>query len=248
MSNVLEMKNKEFFYLQYNKLNWQNQERTKINFLVNDYIIQNIITKKTGDEIRIYDIGFGVGFFEKMLAEELKDKYKRISLRGCEPSEKNFKYFKSKDKLLKGIDLVVFNSDFLETKSDQEFDFLTAIYVFPHFESEELEKVVKKINSMLKDGGKFVLVVANEKYIEDKLKSKRDLFIERNKIEYRGKNYSEVLHYSEIPEIGTVIDYNREEKYYLDLFLSNGFELSKKKDLNDNGFICTVFVFDKENI
>ena len=50
------MKNKEFFYLQYDKLNWQNQERTKINFLVNDYIIQNIITKKTGDEVKIFEI------------------------------------------------------------------------------------------------------------------------------------------------------------------------------------------------
>ena len=28
------MKNKEFFYLQYDKLAWENQEKTKINTLV----------------------------------------------------------------------------------------------------------------------------------------------------------------------------------------------------------------------
>jgi hypothetical protein len=54
------------------------------------------------------------------------------------------------------------------------------------------------------------------------------------------------LHYSEIPEVGTVIDYNREEKFYIDLFEKNNFILEKKKNLNDNGFICTIFVFSKK--
>jgi len=51
------------------------------------------------------------------------------------------------------------------------------------------------------------------------------------------------LHYSDIPEIGKIIDYNREENFYLDLLKNNGFELFSKKNLEDNGFICTVFVF-----
>ncbi|NQV91655.1 hypothetical protein HQ489_04220 [Candidatus Woesearchaeota archaeon] len=50
------MKNKEFFYLQYNKVNWQNQEKTKINQFVNEYIIDHFIPKDK--EIKLFDIGF----------------------------------------------------------------------------------------------------------------------------------------------------------------------------------------------
>jgi hypothetical protein len=60
-----------------------------------------------------------------------------------------------------------------------------------------------------------------------------------------GKSYKEVLHYTDIPEIGKVIDYNREEAFYFDLFSNNGFTLENKEDLNDNGFMCSLFVFQK---
>jgi hypothetical protein len=117
--------------------------------------------------------------------------------------------------------------------------------VFPHFVFDELDETTKKIYSMLEQDGKFILVVANETYLEEKLKSMKDLFIERGFIEFNGKKYKEILHYSDIPKIGKLIDYNREEKLYLDLFRKHGFELFQKKDLDDNGFICTVFVFQK---
>jgi hypothetical protein len=48
------MKNKEFFYLQYDKLKWKNQEKTKINSFVNDYIIKNIILKKKSSDVKIF--------------------------------------------------------------------------------------------------------------------------------------------------------------------------------------------------
>ncbi len=240
------MKNKDFFYLQYDKINWQNQEKTKINSFVNNFIIQNIIAKKKGDEIKIFDVGFGIGFFLQMLQKNLSKSFKNITLEGCEPSYKNYKYFKSESFNLKKIELRTFNKTFLQTNTDIKFDFLTAIYVFPHFASDELNDIVKKINSMLNNEGKFILVVANEKYLEEKLKSKRDLFIEKNILEFNDKKYKEVLHYSEIPQIGTIIDYNREEKFYLDLFKKNSFNLESKKDLDDNGFICTIFVFSKK--
>ena len=57
------MKNKEFFYQQYDKINWENQEKTKINSFVNNFIIKEIILKKKGQDISIFDIGFGIGFF-----------------------------------------------------------------------------------------------------------------------------------------------------------------------------------------
>jgi len=240
------MKNKEFFYLQYNKVNWQNQEKTKINCFVNNFIIQKVLTKKKANEIKIFDIGFGIGFFLQMLQRNLSKSFSNIILEGCEPSYKNYKNFKSKPFNLKKIQLRTFNKTFLQTDTNTKFDFLTAIYVFPHFVSNELDTVAKKINSMLNNKGKFILVVANEKYLEEKLKSKRDLFIERNALEFDEKKYKEVLHYSEIPQIGTIIDYNREEKFYFDLFKKHDFDLDSKKDLDDNGFICTIFVFSKK--
>lgn len=239
------MKNKNFFYLQYDKVNWSNQEKTKINSFVNDFIINEIIAKKNCSSIKIFDIGFGIGFFIKMLYRKISKSCK-IIIEGCEPSEKNYKFFTEKPlRLRKGVELKTYNNTFLNTKTNQKFDFITAIYVFPHFVQDELDETAKKINFMLEQDGQFILVVANETYLEEKLSSMKDLFIERNVIEYNGKNYKEVLHYSDIPEIGKIIDYNREEKFYLDLFRNNGFKLLAKKDLEDNGFICTVFIFQK---
>ena len=242
------MKNKKFFYLQYDKINWENQEKTKINFLVNNFIIKEIISKNKGKTIRIFDIGFGIGFFIKMLYSELTKSYKNIVIEGCEPSLKNFNHFVKKKPLKVGnnIKLITHNKTFLEVQSDEKFDFVTAIYVFPYFTFDELEQTVKKIYSMLDKDGKLILVVANEKYLKEKLEDKRDLFIEKSAIYLNGRNYYEILHYSDIPKIGKVIDYNREERFYIDLFEKNGFKLNNKKDLDDNGFICTIFVFEKK--
>ncbi len=241
------MKNKNFFYLQYDKINWQNQEKTKINSFVNNFIIEEIISKKKDSSIKIFDIGFGIGFFLKMLYRNLNKFYKDIVLEGCEPSEKNYNYFRKKPINTRECDQIkTYNATFLKTKTDNNFNFITAIYVFPHFVFDELEKTAKKINLMLEPDGQFILVVANEAYLKDKLKSMKDLFIEENIVEYNNKKYEELLHYSDIPEIGKIIDYNREEKFYIDLFKNNGFKLVSKKDLDDKGFICTVFVFQKK--
>ncbi len=241
------MKNKQFFYLQYDKINWEKQEKTKINSFVNNYVIKEIIRKKKGDSISLFDIGLGIGFFMKMLYSDLKSAYKNIIIEGCEPSNKNYNYFiKNSLNVFKGIKAKAYNQTFQDVQADKKYDFITAIYVFPHFGFEDLEKVAQKIHSMLNNTGKFILVVANEKYLEEKLKDKRDLSIEKNIIELDGKKYKEILHYSDIPEIGKIIDYNREEAFYLDLFRKNSFSLVSKKDLNDSGFICTVFVFEKK--
>jgi 2-polyprenyl-3-methyl-5-hydroxy-6-metoxy-1,4-benzoquinol methylase len=238
------MKNKEFFYLQYNKINWENQEKTKLNSFIYDFIIKEIILKKKGNDVKIFDIGFGVGFFIKTLYQKLSRVYKKIVIEGCEPSIKNYNYFvKNYKKIAR---LKVYNIPFLSVTTDEKFDFITATYVFPHFLIGELEDVAEKINLMLEPGGQFILVVANEKYLEEKLKSKKDLFIEKNVIEFNGKKYGEVLHYSDIPKIGKVVDYNREKQFYIDLFKNSNFTLVQGKDLDDNGFICTIFVFKKK--
>lgn len=241
------MKNKNFFYLQYDKINWENQEKTKINSTVNNYIIKKIILKKGDSDIKIFDIGFGIGFFLKRLYLQLVKKYKSISIEGCEPSIKNYEYFiKKKPLKVKGTtELKTYSKTFLEVRTDKKFDFITAIYVFPHFLLDNLEETARKIYTMLNENGKFILVVANERYIKEKLKTQKDLFIEKNIIEFNSKEYKEILHYSDIPKIGKVIDYNREESFYIDLFTKNNFRLVQRKDLNDAGFICTIFVFEK---
>ena len=244
------MKNKNFFYQQYEKINWENQEKTKINSFVSNFIIKEIISKNKTSTIRVFDIGFGIGFFIKMLYHNLTKFYKDITLAGCEPSDKNYNYFAKKKPLIvrKDVKLKIYHNTFQDVQTNDSFDFITAIYVFPHFSSEDLEKVTQKIYTMLSEKGKFILVVANEKYLEEKLKDKRDLFIENNIIKIDYKEYKEVLHYSDIPQISKLIDYNREERYYLDLFEKEGFELIQKKYLDDSGFICTIFVFEKASI
>ena len=138
------MKNKNFFYQQYEKINWENQEKTKINSFVNKFIIQEIISKKSSG-IKIFDIGFGIGFFIKMLYKSLSPIYKDIVIEGCEPSKKNYNYFTKKPlKLRKDVKLKTYNNTFLNTKTNERFDFITAIYVFPHFVSDELEETAKK--------------------------------------------------------------------------------------------------------
>jgi len=241
------VKNKSFFYQQYDKINWEHQDKTKINAFVSNFIIKEYILKKEGSSLSLFDIGFGIGFFFRLLYKGLGKHYKRIILEGCEPSSKNYNhYMKRPLQVRKAASLKVFNATFLETRTSTKFDFITCIYVFPHFVSDELKKTVTKIHSMLLENGRFILVVANQKYMEEKLRVKKDLFIENNTVELYGSRYREVLHYSDIPKIGKVIDYNREEAFYLDLFRRNGFRLAHKKDLNDSGFICTTFVFEKK--
>lgn len=240
IDGISNMKNKDFFYLQYDQIDWSMQEETKINFFVNNYIIDNIILKDKLNQISIFDIGFGIGFFIKMLLNKSKlDLY----VEGCEPSVKNYNYLLNNTPSVKYLKL--HNKTFLDCKTDYKFNFITSIYVFPHLLKEELDLNVKKIYSLLKENGKFILVVANEKYLLKKLKDKKDLFIENDMIIYNNKEYMEILHYSDIPKIGKVIDYNREERFYLDLFKNNNFKLDLKQDLNDNGFICTIFIFSK---
>lgn len=244
------MKNKNFSYLQYDKINWENQEKTKISTFVYNFIINNIILKHKQPNIKIFDIGFGIGFFMKMLYRNLSKSYKNITLAGCEPSNKNYNYFVKKKPLVvrENVKLNTYKDAFQDIRTDKKFDFITATYVFPHFSQEDLEGITKKIYSMLDEKGKLILVVANEEYIKKKLKNEKDLFIKSNIIEMDGKKYKEVLHYSDIPKIGKIIDCNREEQYYLELFKKNKFKLTQKTNFDDSGFICTVFVFEKAEL
>src|SRR3989344_7030435 len=123
-------KNKDFFYLQYNQIDWKNQEKTKINSYINKYIIENVISKHSSESIAIFDIGLGIGFFIKTLYRALTDKYKRIVIEGCEPSVVNYRYFiDKKPKIRGGVSLSIYDKKFLEVDTNTKFDFITAIYV-----------------------------------------------------------------------------------------------------------------------
>jgi cyclopropane fatty-acyl-phospholipid synthase-like methyltransferase len=132
-------------------------------------------------------MGFGVGFFISMLYRSLSA-HRNITIEGCEPAEKNYHFYKTPVKLRPGIKIKTYNKTFLATNTTQKFNFITAIYVFPHFVSEDLEATVQKINLLLKQNGKFILVVANEAYLKEKLRSTKDLFIEKTALIIMAKN------------------------------------------------------------
>jgi SAM-dependent methyltransferase len=139
------MKNKKFFYQQYSKIHWENQEKTKINSIIYNFIIQNFILKKKTPDIKIFDIGFGIGFFLKMLYSNLIKFYKYITLEGCEPSDKNYNHFlKNSPNVRKNVRLKTYKKPFLDVKTNEKFDFITAIYVFTHFVLDDAEKFSKE--------------------------------------------------------------------------------------------------------
>ena len=233
------MKNKDFFYEQYNKINWSNQDSTHLNVSVNEFVIDKIISKKELP-FNLFDIGSGIGFFIRMLKDKFGDS---IPVEGCEPSQKSYDHFIKSD--ISKNNVKILRDTFQNIETTTKFDFIIAIYVFPHFIESDLVEIAKKIFNMLNDSGKLIIVVSNEEYLRNKLATKKDLFIEQNIIEFNGKEYKEYLHYVEIPGMGTVIDYDREEDYYRDLLENNGLKLTEKDNINSDGYICTIFTFEK---
>jgi SAM-dependent methyltransferase len=235
------MKNPDFFFQQYDKINWVNQENTHLNLSVYKFIIDEIFSKKEAP-FSMFDIGSGIGFFIGMV----KDKYDNaVHIEGCEPSKKSYDYFSNNNHINKE-NITIYPNTFQTLVIDKKFDFITAIYVFPHFVETDLIDVTQKISQMLNENGQLIIVVSNEEYLRNKLETKKDLFIEKNTIEFRDKEYKEYLHYVEIPGMGTVIDYDREEDYYKDLLEDNGLKLVKKDKLSSDSYICTVFTFEKK--
>lgn len=242
------MKNKDFFYLQYNKVDWFNQEITLINKKINEYIIKiilDIINKFNNKSILLLDIWFWTGFFISMLYESLINKNINFYIHWCEPSEKNFNFFKVKSWNFDNKKIVIQNSTILNFQTNQKFDFITSIYVFPHILFEDLELTLSKIYSILNSWWYFAIVIANYSYVEKKLSDEKDLFIEKNDIEYNKEIFTEILHYSDIPEIWKIIDFNREEKLYELLFHKVWFYTEKKEIINDNWFLATLFLLKK---
>jgi SAM-dependent methyltransferase len=240
------MDNQEYLYRQYDKINWANQINTEINSTLNRFIIEGIINQHSGTELNIFDIGFGVGQLFETLIHSFQNKYENLYIEGCEPASRNYNYFiNNSSKNIQNVVLKTHNDTFLNVESDVQFDFITAIYVFPHIVFEDLESTVHKIHSMLRQNGKFILVVANEDFINAKLERTPELVIQENELDYYGSKYHEIIHFSDLPEIGRLIDINRDEKLYEDILLDKGFELIEKSVLDDSGFICSIFVFQK---
>lgn len=235
------MKNRDFFFEQYDKINWSNQDKTHLNVSVNEFVIDKVISKKE-PPFNVFDIGSGIGFFIRMLKDKFGDS---ISIEGCEPSQKSYDHFLKSD--IDRNNVKIFRDTFQKIETQTRFDFITAIYVFPHFIEADLVEIAKKISGMLNDAGKLIIVVSNEEYLRNKLATKKDLFIEQNTIELNGKKYKEYLHYVEIPGMGTVIDYDREEDYYKDLLENNGLKLTEKNSIKSDEYICTIFTFEKSH-
>jgi 2-polyprenyl-3-methyl-5-hydroxy-6-metoxy-1,4-benzoquinol methylase len=233
-------------FKQYNSLiNWPNQENTSINIMLNEFIIKQVICKKRGRALSLYDIGFGIGVLFRMLETGLPKRFKTIHFEGCEPSQKNYSHFAARPFKRESIHIETDEKPFLETTAKRKFDFVTAIYVFPHFGSDELDEVAVKTWSMLKKSGRFIMAVTNEQYLEEKLANHPEQLIEARAFVHGGIAYKEILHYSDIPKIGLIVDCNREERFYPELFARHGFKLDSRTVLNDMGFVCSLFVFSK---
>lgn len=228
--------NRKFFYEQYDKIRWANQEKTKTNFEINKFIIRNIIEKKKKG-ISVFEIGFGIGTFIKMLLKAFGNR--GVTIEGCEPSKRSYRFFMRNYK--EKLKIKAYNSVFLKTETGRKFDFITAILVFPHFLPDDLEKTAGKIASMLEKGGKFIMAVSSESKTEEKIQ--RGLLVKRSIIILDGKKYRQVLHYSDINGIGRVMDYDREDKLYINLFKKYGLGLAMKTELDKGA--TTLFVFQK---
>ena len=235
------MKNRDFFYQQYDKINWANQDKTNLNIAVYKFVIDEIVSKSKRP-FTLFEIGSGIGFFIKMLKERFGNE---ITIEGCEPSQKSYDHFAKNDEGKESA--TIYRNTFQELDISKTFDFITAVYVFPHFIEADLGAIARKIVAMLNPNGKLVIVVSNEEYLRKKLETKKDLFIEQNAIEFKGKKYKEYLHYVEIPDMGTVIDYDREEDYYKDILEDAGLKLIEKKNITSDEYVCTIFSFEKDN-
>src|SRR3989344_754322 len=165
------MKNRDFFFQQYDKINWVNQEKTNLNAAVYKFILDEIISREK-TPFKLFDIGSGIGFFIRMLKEKYAD---NAYIAGCEPSKKNYDYFVSSD--ISKNNVTIYQDTFQNSETDEKFNFITAIYVFPHFVEADLSKVAQKIFGMLNENGKFIMVVSNEEYLRKKLEIKKNLFI-----------------------------------------------------------------------
>ena len=230
---------------QYNEIDWRNQEKTGINSLVNDQIIDYIVKREIGSSISLFDIGFGVGFFLKRFSERVRDKYKSVYIEGCEPAKKSYEHLLKNP--IKGVEFKIYPDLFLETKVSTKFDIVTAIYVLPAIVFNDLEATVRKINSLLKPGGRFVCVITSEVSFKSDQKNDKDLFnlIEKQTRVFKGKSYTELFHKSFLPGIGYVYDYNRDQVLYEDMFTKNGFILEKKEDVHDGYFMNALLIFQK---
>ncbi len=180
-----------------------------------------------------------------MFYANMSDKYQKIHLEGCEPSETSYSYFV--DTYGSTIPVKAHPTDFLNVETSHRFDVVVAVYVLPHILFEDLREVAQKIHRTLNKGGRFYTVVTSETSFKAD-KNDKDLFniVEHNTLQYENGVYEEFLHKSFLPEIGYVLDYNRDEKLYIDLFLSNGFVLDKKQELDDGYFLNSLLVFQKQ--
>lgn len=232
-------------YEQYNAIEWKNQITTRLNEPVNMFIIEKYLTISDKDELRIFDIGFGVGFLFTMVTEKLSSVYNKIYLDGCEPASKSFQYFTEHTPRYENVEFGVVNSPFLTFDTNNAYDVITAVFVLPHIDIHDLVLVASKISTMLNAEGKCIIVIANELQWKQRVHQHEYELLDLEEVELFGRKYKQVLNKTSLPQIGVVTDYNRDEKLYIDMFENQGLILKARTDLEDQGFISTVLVFQR---
>ncbi len=232
------------FYQQYDAVEWSAQMGTHLNRKIYERIIAHI-KKNPSTELSLFDMGFGVGYFLSMLYDAFKDKYNHLLLAGCEPARKSYDYFVTHAPPASENKLSLSNDAFLEVHNEQKFDFVTAIYVLPNFSEELMPSVVRKICSLLKSEGEFIFATTQFQFIEQAISRHPSRVLKDAHFEYNGSLYRETLHWTELPGVGRIKDYNRERRYYLDLFKNGDFDLLQIEEFESDGFPTEIYYFQK---
>jgi 2-polyprenyl-3-methyl-5-hydroxy-6-metoxy-1,4-benzoquinol methylase len=132
--------------------NWHNDTPEHVSNMIKFYLDNVIIYFPKNKEIRILDIGCGMGFL--LLA--LKEKgYKNV--KGIDIDEGQIKSCLGKGLDVEKIDDTIQYLD----KNKEEYDIICAFDVLEHISPSEQIKFISKINGSLKNSGVFIGSVPN---------------------------------------------------------------------------------------
>lgn len=109
---------------------------------------------KLTDKSRLLDVGCGTGY----LLIKAREQSLKASLTGVDFSMEMLEKAKQK---LKGKNAKLYQADILEFMEEKDFDVITTADAFHHF--TEPEKSIMKMSSLLKKGGKLIVMDINFK-------------------------------------------------------------------------------------
>lgn len=155
------------------KKRWEKmlpKERSEISPMTADRILQTskilraYINKHEKKNVSIFDLGIGNAFIEKSM--QVKSK-KNIEVVGLDIAENNLKKIEKTLQNFKGIKANF--DEFLKINFERKFDTVLALEVMEHIDPEKTFKTYKKINSIIKKNGAFIVSVPIFENLKEKI-------------------------------------------------------------------------------